>query len=314
MNTETSIDSDMIQALLHSARIRPTRVEKPGEITPFDFHVPHRFGPEQARRLRDVAEILARNLTATLSAALQGAFPLTLNEWKEWYVDRQPKPERAYYVPLNMSGRLAGHLLLPRDTAIGWVTTLLGGSAEGEVEEDRTLSSLEHDLLLDITKKVVATISRVSRDNAGPEITHTPSVSHDPPELVEEGQIADVCHFTYQRKEGEKALPFTLVFLSELLESIAGVVRPAERSTDEIYQDMLSHVESVPMDVNVRLGTVSVSMRDLVSVEAGDVILLPNSIEDPIDVMVSGKTIMSGQPVQHKGWYGLQIHQVQEEA
>jgi flagellar motor switch protein FliM len=308
------IDAETIQALLQSAQnARPGRFEKPGDVTPFDFLAPHRFAPDQLKRLRDVAEVLSRDLTATLSAALQGAFPITLSEFKELYVSRQDSQAGSYYIPLNFDERLAGFLLLSRETAIGWVTKLLGGLADAEVGENRTLSTLENDLLLDVTKKIVATISRVSRDNGGPSVTHTPTVSADPIELIEEGQIADLCKITFQRNEGEKALPFSLVVLSELLEPIAGVVRPPERSADEVRRDMLAHVKSVPMNVKVRLGTVNISMRDLVALESGDVILLQRPVEDPIDVIVSGKTIMAGQPVQHHGWYGLQILSVKED-
>jgi len=295
MSMNMQIDTETIQALLQTAqRTRSTRFEKPGDVMPFDFHVPHRFAPEQVQRLRDVAEVLARDLTATLSATLQGAFPITLGEFRELYVSRQPASDGACFVPLNF-------------------TKLLGGLADAEIEEGRTLSSLENDLLLDVTEKVVAAVSHVSKDNGGPDVTHTPTVSTDPIELVEEGQIADLCRITFQRNEGDKALPFSLVVLSELLEPIAGVVRPPERSTDEIRQDILAHVKSVPMKVNVRLGTVNVSMRDLVSLETGDVILLQRPIGEPIDVIVSGKTIMTGQPVQHHGWYGLQILRMKED-
>jgi flagellar motor switch protein FliM len=315
MSIKMQIDTETIQALLRTAqRTRSSRFEKPGDVTPFDFHVPHRFAPEQVQHLRDVAEVLARDLTATLSATLQGAFPITLGEFREVYVSQQVAADGACFIPLNFNKRLAGYFLLPRDTAIGWVTKLLGGLADAEIEEGRILSSLEIDLLLDVTEKVVAAVSHVSKDNGGPDVTHTPTVSTSPIELVEEGQIADLCRITFQRNEGEKALPFSIVVLSELLEPIAGVVRPPQRSTDEIHQDMLTHVKSVPIKVNVRLGAVNVSMRDLVSLEAGDVILLQRPLEEPIDVIVSGKTIMTGQPVQHHGWYGLQILQVKEDA
>jgi flagellar motor switch protein FliN/FliY len=190
---------------------------------------------------------------------------------------------------------------------------MLGGLADAEVAEGRTLSTLENDLLLDIVSKIVATLSRVSKENDGPEVTHTPTVSSLLIELVEEGQIADLCSITFRRNEGEKALPFSVVALSDILEPIAGVVRPPERSREEVHQDMLTHVKSVHMKVDVRLGTVHVSMRDLVSLESGDVILLQRPVDEPIDVIVSGKTVMSGQPVQHHGWYGLQIMQVKEE-
>jgi flagellar motor switch protein FliM len=114
------IDSTTIQAILQAAhRVRPTRVEKPGEIKPFDFHVPHRFTSEHTKKLRDVSDVLARGLTATLSATLQGAFPIALGDIKEMYVSLQDTPAGAYYVPLNFNKQLAGYLLLPRDTAIG---------------------------------------------------------------------------------------------------------------------------------------------------------------------------------------------------
>lgn len=317
MSAETDIqmDADTLQALLALAgQNRATRVRSSGDVTPFDFHVPHRFSPDHLRRLRDFAELTARDLTATLSATLHGAFPITLEAFEEHYVDRQTFPDRGYYIALTVGGRLGGALMLPRETAIGWVTTLLGGLADADVSEDRALSSLENDLLLDISKNVVGAISRTSQDNGGPAIEHTPAVAIDPIELAEEGQIADVCHVTFRRNEGEKSLPFTLVLLSPLLEPIAGLLRPTGRSAEVVQQDMLAHVESVPIPVMVRLGSVNVAMRDMVSLEAGDVIMLPAPISQPIDVIVSGKTIMTGQPVQYQGWNGLQILKVIEDA
>lgn len=315
MSTPPSIDADTIRALLLSARrARSAPRPAPANVQPFDFHAPHRFPPDALRRLREAAEVMARDLTATLSATLRGAFPIALVDIQEVYVHRLPSADAACYLPLRIADRLAGYLLLPLETAVGWVTKLLGGLADVEVPPGRTLSTLETDLLLDITKKIIEAISRASTDNGGPTITHTPKISLLPLELVEEGQIADVCRIAFQRKEGAKPLPFSLVIFSELLEPLGGMARPTERSLEEVQQDMLEHVQTVAMELNVRLATVPVSMRDLVALEPGDVILLPKPMDEPIDVIVCGKAIMTGRPVQYKGWYGLQICRVKEEA
>jgi flagellar motor switch protein FliM len=303
----TNPEAEILRMMAAGGRDRPSRVQTREDIQEYDFLVPHRFTPGHLRRLREFGTQAARNLTASLSAALRGAFPISLASLAEQYVEHQSLPEKPYNLILTVDGETVGFLTLSIETAAGWVTQLLGGLADNDVEEGRTLSALEVDLLMDLSDRVVKAVSNASRDYDGPVFEHDSGVTTEPIDLAEEGRIAEVCHLNFQRTQGEKTLPFTFVLLSPVVEAIAGLVRPLERSAEEMREDMLAHVESVHMPVVVRLDDVNLTMREIASLEEGDVILLPNPIEQPIDVIACGKAIMTGRPVQYRGRYGLQI-------
>lgn len=287
--------------------------ETPPTIRPYELLVPHRFMPEQRRRLDDFIDILARRFSATMTDTLRGPFRIGVESFTEEYAERVKLEGRYFSIPLQQDNQPCGYIILPASTAIGWTTTLLGGMYEGLADEGRRLTSLESDLVLDMAEKVVQTFSVLSQDHGGPAVTRENRVLDGPLDLEVEGQIIEYCRLALRREESEVDLPFTLLLLSEVYEPIAGVPPGQELSPAEARSEILGHLNRVPMRMKALLEQTELAIRDVASLEEGDVLLTGKLVSEPLDVIVSGKKLYQAMPVQQNGLYALKILDVVED-
>ncbi|MCD4823839.1 MAG: FliM/FliN family flagellar motor switch protein [Phycisphaerae bacterium] len=285
------------------------RVQNDAEADVYDFLMPHRFTPAQREQVDDFVELATRKLTAAMSAVLRGPFQVAVQSIREEYADRIEPAGKCYYMPLMINGNVKGYLEMPVGTAVALVTQLLGGIVGGEVDDDRKLSSLESNLLLDMAGKMVEAFGAAWQECGGAAMELQHAVSNTIIDVPGEEEITEFCRLGFQRADTDEGMAFSFVLLSRMLEPIGGYVRPAKLTAEEARWEVLGHLDRVPMLVKVRLDPAEVAMRDIATLEAGDVMLLKTQVNQPIEMIVSGKTIMKGLPVQYKGMYALQIRE-----
>jgi len=93
------------------------------------------------------------------------------------------------------------------------------------------------------------------------------------------------------------------------LEGLAGAAtgKAAPASAEAIRKALMAHLEQAPVTVRIRLGQSRVTISELMKLEAGDVLLLDKSVDQPAEVLVKDRLIMSGFPAACEGQYALQI-------
>jgi flagellar motor switch protein FliN/FliY len=72
----------------------------------------------------------------------------------------------------------------------------------------------------------------------------------------------------------------------------------------------LDLVLDVPVDVSLRVGSTSISIRDLVSLVEGSVITLDQDAGEPMDVLVNGTLVAHGEIVVVDDRYGVRLTDV----
>ena len=72
----------------------------------------------------------------------------------------------------------------------------------------------------------------------------------------------------------------------------------------------LDLVLNVPVDVSLRVGSTSISIRDLVSLVEGSVITLDQDAGEPMDVLVNGTLVAHGEIVVVDDRYGVRLTDV----
>jgi len=72
----------------------------------------------------------------------------------------------------------------------------------------------------------------------------------------------------------------------------------------------LDLVLDVPVDVSLRVGSTSISIRDLVSLVEGSVIALDQDAEQAMDVLVNGTLIAHGEIVVVDNRFGVRLTDV----
>jgi flagellar motor switch protein FliM len=305
------LDIQALRKLMSSIGGGSRKVGNP-QVEEYEFRRPCRFTPAQRHRLRDFAELVARNLTATMSAVLRGAFQVQNEFVREEYLRHQPDFGRCYYVPLLVEEQIRGYLQLPVETVFGWVNKILGGMEGDEIDPNRRITSLESDLLLNITQNVMSVFSAACLEFNGPQIDFQREVLSEPIDFSNEDAIVEFVRIGYRRKLSDEQtdMPFSVLMLSTAMQSAAGYMPPPELNEEQTHQRLLEHIHRVPMHVTVRLDQAEVLLRDIATLEKGDVLLLQRMVSDPVEAIVCDKTIMLGQPVRHHGHYGLQVQEV----
>ena len=72
----------------------------------------------------------------------------------------------------------------------------------------------------------------------------------------------------------------------------------------------LDLVLNVPVDISLRVGSTSISIRDLVSLVEGSVITLDQDAGEPLDVLVNGTLVAHGEIVVVDERYGVRLTDV----
>ena len=120
---------------------------------------------------------------------------------------------------------------------------------------------------------------------------------------------------TFQVQFGETTSDFFLVYPYSMFEPIkeklySGLV------SDQVEQDgswasrFHDKLQECPLAVTVRLGTVSVKVRDVLDFAPGDLILLDQRPGDPLDCFVEGYLKFQGSPGVFKGNQACRIEKV----
>lgn len=71
--------------------------------------------------------------------------------------------------------------------------------------------------------------------------------------------------------------------------------------------DGLRRFDSVPMDVDVELQRLHMSVRDLLALEAGSVLRTGKRHGDPLGIRVGGVILLNGQITENQGRAALRI-------
>lgn len=74
--------------------------------------------------------------------------------------------------------------------------------------------------------------------------------------------------------------------------------------------DSTSPLMDVQLPVAVRFGETEMLIEDIVKLGVGSVIELSTSIDEPVELVVNGKTYAKGEVVSVDGYYGIRILEV----
>jgi flagellar motor switch protein FliM len=305
----------LVERLCTAARRRPAAAP-PAGAADYDWGRPCRFTRAERGRLDALAAKAAARAAAELGAALRAEVALESSPAAERYTASLALDEvPAYYLELReASARPAGLVRLPAFLAAAWIDKLLGGGARagGPV---RRLSAMETTLLGYISGALAAALSAASQECGGPALKEAPAITTVPPPGVLGAQDAEVCQFTLRPtsppQEDRNATDIVVLLRSDLLEAVAGpspAPRPLVRPED-VRAAILGHFAKTRVTITARVGTADVLVRDLVSLEPGDVIVLRTGREEPITLTVDGVAILRGRPAQSQGLYAVRVEQ-----
>ena len=293
--------------LLAAARQTGAPATEAPETAEYDWQSPNRFSPVQLRRLKDCAERIAEEVSTALGDELRDEISLEVGAIEQRYARQLAEggeEDSSYFLQLTGGGGSAcGFVSVPAARARGWVLKLLGGMEQSG--EGKELSSLELALLVDIISAAAKAMLAELRQAGGASIGCRKELVTRAP-LPEGEPTADYVLLRYSLAGDTQGDAVTFVVASDLLVPVVGAGEGEEApSADELRGRMLACIEREEITGEVHLGTAELTVRDVMGLAEGDVVLIDRNAGEPVELKMYGKTIASGYPVRCEGHYAI---------
>ena len=79
---------------------------------------------------------------------------------------------------------------------------------------------------------------------------------------------------------------------------------------EAVANSNLAVLMDVQLPVSIRFGETEMILEEVMKLGAGSVIELNSSIDEPVDIIVNGKTLARGEVVVVDGYYGVRITEI----
>ena len=286
-------------------------------IKPYDFRHPEKLSKEQIRGLQIIQQGVAGTLAAAFSGRLRVPVEARLSALERGiYEEYVAQIGAASVVIIIDMSPLQGYgvAAFGIDVAFAIIDRLLGGRGKRTSRSlNRELTDIELALIrhvgLDICRSLVEPWARVTE--LTPDVTDLalgPQVLHvvPPSEFV----ITAWYEVRFAEQTGGISVCFPLTVLEQILPKLTGQSIFENRPNRHQKQQAKVHDgQLLPMSVRLRafLGNARVPASDLAHLEAGDVIVLNQEVEDPLRVQVGNCERFAGFPGTRGKRVALQV-------
>jgi flagellar motor switch protein FliM len=307
-----NLSSERIQQLLTAIGSKPDKDVVQEEAPAYDWHQPHCFSRPQLDKLDDFTRRLAEALAEKFYGFCRTKFDVTIASTDfyfagEVHAQGSNGESKDYYLPFGSdSEHVCGFIGIPEETAAVWAKQLLG-DCESEEGSNKALSQLEESLLFDLVSTLVEVFSTldvaVDLHPGGCFLRDRwPLETHDTEEL---------CRISFDVKRTGSAEDSGVYFLivCEELNSVVGKAAqaPQKSSAAETSKVVLDHLQKMPVTVTVQLVSTILAFREIVALQVNDVVLLDKKVDQPVDIIIDGRTVYHGWPVKSGGNYAVAV-------
>ncbi|HHY37407.1 MAG TPA: flagellar motor switch protein FliM [Clostridia bacterium] len=288
---------------MEASTVTPDAELRARRIRRYDFRHPDKIGKDQMRELEALYQHVGRLFSSYLSGRARIAVEVSVKNLEqmtyEKYLEGLPSPGIYASVQANP---LQGNWLLFMDGVTGFILLdrLFGGRGDSP-EEVRSLTEIEQTVankfLMDLCHSLAEAWRGVVKIE--PEIKATASN----PIFLQIAGPSDAIVVARMRVsirgyEGgvEVCMPYASLrnVISRLSPQWAGV---DQKTRDFGFMEaILTSLLDAPFEVKVVIGEGRMSLADLYTLRAGDVICLERRAEEPVEVLVEGKPLFLGRP------------------
>jgi flagellar motor switch protein FliM len=282
----------------------PQKAVRRREISRFDLKKAGQLSPEQARAVKTVHETFARRLGSSLSAFLRVAFEVSLITIEQVSYGEYLKslPELDYLATLRFNAFDARGTVRADLSLIFPLVDLVLGGRGGEEVELRELTEIEEE----IAETIVQMVARELEATWSPVVdlgiqfeqrqqsTHLRSLMQPTEKILSltfEVRLPDA--------QGSLNLTFPAVVSNALLRKLSLQWSYSEHQTSSENENRLRERlldSKFPLDLS--LPPCPVSVREIVDLEPGSVLVLPHSTREPIHLRVAGRDAFCAYPVR----------------
>jgi len=303
---------DALLAALTSGEVNPNELkeeEKIKKVRTYDFRRPNKFSKEQMNSMQVIYENYARTLATFLSAQLRTIVQMSVLSVEQLTYDEfiRSLPDPSIIVIFNMDPLEGNGIFeIQAPLAFGMIDRLFGGSG-GVPNKTRALTEIERaiiervsqrmlDLLREAWENITNLNPRVEFIESNPQFAQIVS----PMEMVilisletKIGEIEGIINF---------CLPY--IVLEPVIDKLSLHFWFARTSSEKNPAYRLSvqrRIETAQIPLHVLLGTTTITVRELLDLQVGDVVPLDRRVEQDLDVLIGNSQKFYAKPgIQNK--------------
>ncbi|MFP7252853.1 flagellar motor switch protein FliM [Virgibacillus sp. 7505] len=290
--------------------------EKAKKVKTYDFKRALRFSKDQIRSLTRIHENFARLLTTFYSARLRTFVQISVAS-----VDQVPYEEFIRSIPtmtiLNTYSLapLEGKILIEYDPTIAFamLDRTLGGRGSS-VNKINNLTEIETTLMTQLFESGMENLKSAwqSVEDVDP-ILEEFEVNPQFLQMVSPNETVVVV--TLNSTIGETSGMINICIPHVVLEPIVSKLSihywmqaPVDRQGNETeLRDLSASIQKASIDLKAILGETSIHVEELFNLREGDVLMLNQQIDRPLDVRVDNQVKFKAQPGKQKNKMAIQI-------
>ncbi len=306
-----NLSKEKIQQLLTAVGSGPMEDTTAIEATEYNWNKPHYFDRKQLNKLDNFTKKVAKAMTVKFVDFCHSEFDVTVVSTKQHFaaelVDQAMESgQDDYYLAFGTDqSHPCGLISIPTKTAFVWATQLLGDPESEEEDSGRDLSQLEESLLLDMLSVLIEVFSQKIWDfQPAKNIVRRLF----PLELKGTEEICKIT-FDVKKTDQEKSSEAYILILCSELETAVGKAEQTVGgfSAEDISKAILGHIQQMPVCITAQLASMVLTLEEIMSLEVGDILLLDKKVNEPIELITSGRTALLGRPAKLAGKHALVI-------
>ncbi|MHC4725999.1 MAG: FliM/FliN family flagellar motor switch protein [Planctomycetota bacterium] len=318
-----NLSKEKIQQLLSAIGSGPQEDTSGIETTEYNWNQPRYFDRTQLNKLDSFTKRVAKLMNVKFTDYFHGYFDVNVISVKQYFAAELVSQaiesgQNDYY--LAFAGEQedpCGLFSVPAQTASTWAMQLLG-DAESEAEvSDRDLTQLEESLVWDLLSALIKPFTRERMDfQPVKNIVRRlfPLELKGSEELCKitfdikktnQGGDTDQEKGTDQEKSDEV---YILIQCSKLI-PVVGQSEQIDRgfSNEDVSKAILARMQQMPVFITAQMASFMLTLKEIMSLEVGDILLLDKKINDSIELVTSGRTALLGRPAKLAGKYAVVI-------
>jgi flagellar motor switch protein FliM len=286
------------------------------ELRDYDFKRPERVSKDQMRALHTLHESFARTFGASLSGFLRMIVEVRVSTCEQMtygeFIAGLPNPTS---FSLLTADPLEGLMCLEISPLIIYpiIDRLLGGTNYELFIPQRAVTSIEARLVSQITDRAMAGLReswsgikdldfKVSDVESNPQIV----------QIVPPNEVVVVVGFEIKmaNRAGTMSLCIPYNVIEPLMDDLSAQSwfnAGRLRGSAEFAERIGGRLDRAPLDVSALLAETTITLRDLLTMRPGDLVVTEKPASDPIALCVEGRKKFLGLLGQHKGARAVQI-------
>ena len=326
--SQTEIDSllsEMTSGSVNVDDVLSGKISK-GEISSYDFRRPNRISKNQVRTLQTVHESFAEVFGYYLVSKLQTIVSITVTSVDQLFYSEfilsVSNPSCLYVFDLEGTDG-SGILEISPQLALSLVERLLGGSAELQAKA-RTITPIEQAVIRGVVEHALSDLRNAWHSIADLNFKYQRlEMEADFVQIAPSSEIVVIVSFDVNI--GVHSYLMNLCFPTFALEEVLARLNRQQVTTSVIRQNatrmrenmeiMHQQISATYLPVVAELGKATISLKELLELQTGDVIKLKKRINQEIEIIIAKRRKLAARPGSLDGKKAVRItrHLVEED-